>query len=415
MNKNYLKRELAKIKNSKSQYFYPLNSDNMRDQDLSEAIKVIFSRQLTMSKETKKFEDIFKKKLKLNNSLMLNSGSSANLLAFQCLINPYRKKRLKPKDEVLIPAICWSTSLWPIIQSGLKPVFVDVDKDTFNISIKDLESKITKKTKAIMLVHVLGNSTNMKKLLSVIKRRKLILIEDTCESLGSKYGNKYLGSFGEFSTFSFFYSHQITSGEGGMICCKSREDYEILKALRSHGFSRGLRDEKKFAKKYNKVDSRFLFINSGFNLRPTDIQAAIGSSQFKSLDIFTRQRSQNRNVLIKSLKKDKLWVNQVTFLNENKNVKASWFGIPMLFNKKYKKNKFKIMKKLNDNGIDTRPIISGNFTRQPAVMKYNILKKDASYPNADHIHKLGFFIGLPTKKISDKLLERFKKAFFKSF
>tara|TARA_Y100000590_G_C15637030_1_gene983395 strand:- start:50 stop:1297 length:1248 start_codon:yes stop_codon:yes gene_type:complete len=415
MNKNYLKRELAKIKNSKSQYFYPLNSDNMRDQDLSEAIKVIFSRQLTMSKETRKFEDIFKKKLKLNNSLMLNSGSSANLLAFQCLINPYRKKRLKPKDEVLIPAICWSTSLWPIIQSGLKPVFVDVDKDTFNISIKDLESKITKKTKAIMLVHVLGNSTNMKKLLSVIKRRKLILIEDTCESLGSKYGNKYLGSFGEFSTFSFFYSHQITSGEGGMICCKSREDYEILKALRSHGFSRGLRDEKKFAKKYNKVDSRFLFINSGFNLRPTDIQAAIGSSQFKSLDIFTRQRSQNRNVLIKTLEKDKLWDNQVSFLNENKNVKASWFGIPMLFNKKYKKNKFKIMKKLNDNGIDTRPIISGNFTRQPAVMKYNILKRNASYPNADHIHKLGFFIGLPTKKISDKLLERFKKAFFKSF
>ena len=415
MNKNYLKRELAKIKNSKSQYFYPLNSDNMRDQDLSEAIKVIFSRQLTMSRETKKFEDIFKKKLKLNNSLMLNSGSSANLLAFQCLINPYRKKRLKPKDEVLIPAICWSTSLWPIIQSGLKPVFVDVDKDTFNISIKDLESKITKKTKAIMLVHVLGNSTNMKKLLSVLKRKKLILIEDTCESLGSKYGEKYLGSFGDFSTFSFFYSHQITSGEGGMICCKSKEDYEILKALRSHGFSRGLRDEKKFAKKYNKVDSRFLFINSGFNLRPTDIQAAIGSSQFKSLDIFTRYRSQNRNVLIKSLKNDKQWDNQVTFLNENINVKASWFGIPMLFNKKYKENKFKIMKKLNDNGIDTRPIISGNFTRQPAVMKYNILKKGVSFPNADHIHKLGFFIGLPTKKISHKLLAKFKRAFFKSF
>jgi len=415
MNKNYLKKELAKIKNSKSQYFYPLNSDNMRDQDLSEAIKVIFSRQLTMSRETKKFEDIFKKKLKLNNSLMLNSGSSANLLAFQCLINPYRKKRLKPKDEVLIPAICWSTSLWPIIQSGLKPVFVDVDKDTFNISIKDLESKITKKTKAIMLVHVLGNSTNMKKLLSVLKRKKLILIEDTCESLGSKYGEKYLGSFGDFSTFSFFYSHQITSGEGGMICCKSKEDYEILKALRSHGFSRGLRDEKKFAKKYNKVDSRFLFINSGFNLRPTDIQAAIGSSQFKSLDIFTRYRSQNRNVLIKSLKNDKQWDNQVTFLNENINVKASWFGIPMLFNKKYKENKFKIMKKLNDNGIDTRPIISGNFTRQPAVMKYNILKKGVSFPNADHIHKLGFFIGLPTKKISHKLLAKFKRAFFKSF
>ena len=399
----------------KSKYFYPLNSDNLRKQDLAKAIKVIFSRQITMSKVTKNFEDVFKKKLNLNYALMVNSGSSANLLALQCLINPYRKRRLKPGDEVLIPAVCWSTSLWPIIQSGLKPVFVDVDKNTFNISLKDLKSKITKKTKAIMLVHVLGNAANMNELLSILKKRKIILIEDTCESLGSKFQNKYLGGFGDFSTFSFYYSHQITSGEGGMISCKSSQDYEILKALRSHGYSRVLKNRKKIEKKYSKIDSRFLFINSGFNFRPTEIQAAIGLSQFKSLDKFTKQRLINRKKIIQSLKKDSLWNNQVNFLKENKNVKASWFGLPILFNKKYKNMKSKIIKKLDYLGIDTRPIISGNFANQPAVKKYNILKKGISYPNADYINDLGFFIGLPTKNISPKMIKKFKKAFFKSF
>ena len=399
----------------KNKYFYPLTSDNLRNKDLVEATKVLFSRQLTMSKVTKNFEDVFKKKLNLNYSLMVNSGSSANLLALQCLINPYRRKRLKPGDEVLIPAVCWSTSLWPIIQSGLKPVFVDVDQNTFNISIKDLESKISKKTKALMLVHVLGNSVNMNKLLKVIKKRKLILIEDTCESLGSKFRNKHLGGFGDFSTFSFYYSHQITSAEGGMISCKSSEDFEILKALRSHGYSRVLNNRKKIEKKYNKIDSRFLFTNSGFNFRPTEMQAAIGLSQFKSLDDFAKQRSLNRKKIIQSLMKDKLWKDQVSFLNENKNVKASWFGLPILFNKKYRSKKPKIIKKMNDFGIDTRPIISGNFARQPAIKKYNILKKGISFPNADYINDLGFFVGLPTKNISFRILKKFKNSFFKSF
>ena len=181
-------------------------------------------------------------------SLMVNSGSSANLLAFQCLINPYRKRRLKKNDEILIPALCWSTSLWPIVQSGLKPKFVDIDIDTLNINLKDLEKKISTKTKAIMLVHVLGNCTNMDELMKIKQKNNLILIEDTCESLGTKYKKKNLGTFGEFSTFSFYTSHQISSGEGGMVCCKNVEDAEILRSLRAHGWSRGLKGEKKNCK-----------------------------------------------------------------------------------------------------------------------------------------------------------------------
>ena len=234
---------------------------------------------------------------------MVNSGSSANLLALQCLINPYRKKKLKIGDSVLIPTVCWSTSLWPIIQSGLKPVFVDVDPKTLNIDIKDLNKKITKKTKALMLVHVLGNSTNMDILMKILKKNNIILIEDTCESLGSKYKNKFLGTFGDFSSFSFYSSHQISSGEGGMITCKSLEDFEILKSLRSHGWSRGLKNEKKISKKNKHLDSRFIFFNSGFNLRPTDISAVIGLSQFKDLDKFIKLRNTNRDKIVSALKK----------------------------------------------------------------------------------------------------------------
>ena len=213
-------------------YFYPLIDNPYRPKDIHQAIKVLRSSKITSGPKTLKFQNEFSKKIKTNYSLLVNSGSSANLLAMQCLINPYRKKRLKQGDEILIPSLCWSTSLWPIIQSGLKPVFVDIDPVTLNIDIKDLIKKINKKTKALMLVHVLGNSTNMDQLMKIIKKKNIILIEDTCESLGSRYKKKFLGTFGEFSSFSFYSSHQISSGEGGMITCRNLEDYEILKALR---------------------------------------------------------------------------------------------------------------------------------------------------------------------------------------
>ena len=151
-------------------YFYPLIKNPFRKKDILQAIKVLKSNKITAGKIAANFEKVFKKKLKINQSLMVNSGSSANLLAFQCLVNPYRKRILNKNDEVLIPTLCWSTSLWPIVQSGLKPVFVDVDIKTLNINTKDMEKKINKKTKVIMLVHVLGNSTNMDEILRIKKK-----------------------------------------------------------------------------------------------------------------------------------------------------------------------------------------------------------------------------------------------------
>ena len=180
---------------------------------------------------------------------MVNSGSSANLLSVATACNPMRKKYLKPGDEVLIPAVCWSTSLWPLVQYNLKPVFVDIDIHTLNMNIEDLKSKITRKTKAIMCVHLLGLSSDMEEISKIAKKNNLILFEDTCESLGSKFKKKNLGTYGDFGTFSFYYSHQITSGEGGMVVCKNNEDYNILKCLRSHGWSRNTIFHNKFKKK----------------------------------------------------------------------------------------------------------------------------------------------------------------------
>jgi len=392
-------------------YFYPLIKDPFRKKDLLQAIKVLKSNKITAGKITAKFEQVFKKKLKINNSLMVNSGSSANLLALQCLINPYRRKKLSKNDEVLIPTLCWSTSLWPIVQSGLKPVFVDVDIKTLNINTKDMERKINKKTRAIMLVHVLGNCANMDEVLRIKKKYNLILIEDTCESLGSKYKNKYFGSFGDFSSFSFYVSHQISSGEGGMICCKDKADMEIIRSLRAHGWSRGLKSEKKIAKANRDLDPRFIFYNSGFNLRPTDITASIGLSQFKDLDKFIKKRNFNRDRIYKAFNKSRIISNSLSILSENKFVKASWFGMPIMLKERIKK--FKFIQKLERFGVETRPIISGNFLKQPSVKKYKI-KSRLNVKNSNMINKSGLFIGIPTNKITSPILTRLVKAFEKS-
>ena len=391
-------------------FFYPLVENPYRKKDINKAINVLKSNKITSGPKVIEFENFFKRKINSKNSLMVNSGSSANLLALQCLINPYRKKKLKAGDEVIIPSLCWSTSLWPIVQSGLKPKFVDIDIKTLNLDLDDLEKKITKKTKAIMVVHVLGNCTNMNKLMKIKNKYNLILIEDTCESLGTKFNNKYLGTFGEFSSFSFYSSHQISSGEGGMICCKSREDYEIIKALRSHGWSRGLKNEKKIAKKFKNLDKKFIFYNSGYNLRSTDIAASIGLSQFKDLNKFIKIRNKNRLKIINEMNKNIKLKSKIRIIKENKLVKASWFGIPILIQDNLNKNQ--IIRKIEKNGIETRPIISGNFLNQPSVKKYKLSKDKMK--NAEYVNKNGFFIGLPTSIIKSSNLKKIVKAFEKS-
>ncbi len=382
---------------------YPLLSNAFSKSDISCGIKVLKSKRITMSTITKNFEKQFAKKIGCKYALMTNSGSSANLLAISSIVNPLFKKKLKARDEVIIPAVCWSTSLWPIVQNNLKPVFVDVELDTFNMSIESLKKKITSRTRAIMCVHVLGTSTNMNQIQKLIKNKKILLIEDTCESLGAKFNNKYLGTFGEFGTFSFYYSHQITSGEGGMIVCNNSYNYNILKSLRSHGWSRETNFHSFYKKKFKKMDDRFLFINSGYNLRPTEVQAAIAQNQFKRLGNFINIRKKNRNKIIETIKKNPKWDDQFKFVKQAKKVSPSWFGLPIIINIKYLNKKKKFLQYLTKIGIENRPILSGNFTNQPSTQLYKLNKDGFIFSNAEKIENLGFFIGLHTNKISNSM------------
>lgn len=373
---------------------YPLLEKGFTTEDIMSGIEVLLSRKITMSDITKKFEHNFSKFVGSKYSLMVNSGSSANLLAAFALINPKKKGRLKYGDKFIIPAICWSTSLWPLVQCGLRPEFIDVNINNFCIDENLLKKNSS--IKAIMNIHILGNSPNMEKIHNFAKSNNMFLIEDTCEALGSKFKSKYLGTYGDFGTYSFYYSHQITSGEGGMIVCKSKEDYDLLYTMRSHGWDRGLGLSKK--------KNNFNFINSGFNLRPMDLTAAIGLSQLKRLRKMIRSREKNRKLIINKIKKHRNWNDQFEFFYPNKKLKPSWFGLPLLINKKFNINKEGYIKYLNLNGVETRPILSGNFLNQPSCKLYGFNFNKKNFKVSQEIEDRGFFIGLPTNDISPSKL-----------
>ena len=264
-----------------------------------------------------------------------------------------------------------------------------------------------------MLVHALGNCTDMTKLTNICKKNNIILIEDTCEALGSTYRNKPLGTFGEFSSFSFYYSHHITSGEGGMVCTKDPKYFEIIKSLRSHGWSRDLTKFKNIAKRYKNIDKNWIFINSGFNLRPTDINAAIGIEQLKRIKKILSIRKYNFLKIKNELIKNKKYNQQFSILEDQKHSNIAWFGIPFILNSKDKNYKLRVMDNLNNKGVMTRPIISGNFAKQPSIKLYKI-KTGSKLHNADLIDKNAFFLGLHNIKITTKKLKFLTESIYSS-
>ncbi len=396
---NYNNLKFSSFSGNKPNYKYQLLENGFSKSDIVKGIEVLKTQKITMGEITLRFEREFAKKMGVKYALMVNSGSSANLLAAFAACNPLRQKRFKPGDEALIPALCWPTSLWPLVQTGLKPKFVDINAETLNVDADSFIKKITKKTKVIMLINVLGISGDIAKIIKFAKRKNIIVIEDNCEALGAKLNQKFLGTYGNFGTFSFFYSHQITSGEGGMIICNEKQDYDILLALRSHGWSRGPKSYEINAKKFPSLDPRYIFINMGFNLRPTEIQASIARNQFKRFENLRSIRSENRKKIIEKVTGDKRYNNQFSFIKIPKNIKPSFMGLPIIINKKYSNVKKKFIYLIEKKGLETRPIISGSFVNQPSVNLFKLNPKKEKFENAENIQKNGFLIGLHTKNI----------------
>jgi CDP-6-deoxy-D-xylo-4-hexulose-3-dehydrase len=378
---------------------FPLGQNVHDQEDIKTMVDTLFTEQFTMGKQVETFEKIFADYLGVKYAIMVNSGSSANLIALHALINHKYSHQLSTGDEVLIPALCWATSFAPIMQCGLTPVFVDVDPQTLNVDLLDLESKITNKTKAIMLVHVLGNCTDMSKLMEIVDKYNLLLVEDTCESLGSKSLSQYLGTFGKIGTYSFYYSHHITTMEGGMIVTNDEELYELMKCLRAHGWSRNLKNKDEIASQYSDIDPRFTFVNLGFNVRPMEIQAAMGIRQLDKL----ATKNNNRKINYHKIKEKILSFenNFLSFPHENGDI--AWFGITLFVNDNINLQTY--LQYLTSHGVENRPIITGNMVRQPVIRDLLPNLNPSSFPGADYCHYKGLFIGLSSNPMSDDTID----------
>lgn len=357
--------------------------------EVNAMIEQSLSTMVTMGKQVRAFEEQCSKVFDCKYTLMNNSGSSANLLAVAALANPAWKNHLKPGDEVIVPALSWATTVWPLIQHQLVPVFVDCDLATYNFDMTKLEAAITAKTKAIMLVHVYGSPCDMDAIMALVRKHNLYVIEDCCEAMGAKYKGKSVGSFGDCGTMSLYYSHHLTTFEGGLTFTNNFEMIELLRVLRAHGWSREADEKDKYIREYPDIDPRFIFINIGYNLRPTEVQAVMGMKQLPKLAGFVEHRRKLRDDFRHGLDK---YSDVIRFQDEQKGGYSSWFGFGMVLKPNAPFAVKDITAFLNKRGIETRPIIAGNMARHPALKMF-VHKVSGTLENCDTIMKRGFAIG----------------------
>lgn len=367
---------------------YSLSDDTWSSEEIEAIQKVIKSNFFTMGEEVKKYEKSFAEKFGSKYAIMSNSGSSANLLLIAALVY---SKRLKQGDEIIVPSVSWSTTFFPLMQYGLKIKFIDIDIDTLNIDITQLKKAITKNTKAIFTVNLLGNPNKFDEILELCRENDLILLEDNCESMGALYKGKQLGTIGLAGTYSTFYSHHLCTMEGGVTVTDDEELYHYMLSIRAHGWTRNLpKDSKIYKKNEDEFYESFNFIMPGYNLRPLEMEAAIGSVQLKKLDKIIEQRRENAKYFQEKISKFK----DISIQKEIE--KSSWFGFAMVLKGKLKGKRNSLVSIFKNKRIEVRPIVTGNFTRNKAIeyLDYEIFNE---LNNADYIHDNGLFVGNHSK------------------
>jgi len=375
---------------------WPLQENIITSLEKKKLIKFILkTKRFTQFNEVKNFEKEYSKWQGCKYSVYVNSGSSANLLIIQTAKEIFK---WKDNDEIIVPALTWPTTVTPVMQSNLKPVFVDCNIEDFSFNYEELKKKITSKTKAIFVAHIIGFPANISKIKKIIKSKKIILLEDSCESQGAKFNKKKVGNFGLASSFSFYWGHHLTTIEGGMICTNNKEFYHTCLLKRSHGLARELPENlhKKISKKYKDINFKFLFLNDGFNFRSTEINAYLGRFQINSIDRWIVKRNQNYDFFYEICKKHS------KYLIVTKAKGMSSFVLPFLFRNKELKNLFILV--LDEHKIESRPFIAGNLLKQPFLSHYNNKK----FKNADFIHNNCLYIG-NNQFVNKKRLLKLKK------
>ncbi|GHV03138.1 CDP-4-keto-6-deoxy-D-glucose-3-dehydrase [Campylobacterota bacterium] len=366
---------------------YPLASTTWDEAEYAAIERVVRSGVFTMGAEVLTFEQQFAKWIGSNYAVMVNSGSSANLIAVAALM--FRKTgALKRGDEVIVPAVSWSTTYYPLQQYGLKLKFVDIDRDTLNINIEQLRSAVTENTKVIFAVNLLGNPNDFNKIKEIIGNRNIILLEDNCESLGAVFNNKQAGTHGLLGTFSSFFSHHIATMEGGLVVTNDEEIYHIMLCIRAHGWTRNLPKRNLVCgeKSDNAFDESFRFVLPGYNMRPLEMSGAIGKEQLKKLSQMITTRRENA-LIFTDMFANHPWIKIQKEIGE-----SSWFGFALVLSEDAPISRSELVQKLLLNEIDVRPIVAGNFAKNE-VLKWFDCTIHNELTNADYIDKNGFFVG----------------------
>ncbi|KMP12754.1 pyridoxamine 5-phosphate oxidase [Candidatus Nitromaritima sp. SCGC AAA799-A02] len=366
--------------------YYPLSSNTWDEEEAQVFRQVLEKGRFTMGECVNQLETAFARKFGVKYAVMVSSGSMANLVGTAALF--YKKDRpLKRGDEVIVPAISWATTYYPLQQYGLKLKFLDVELDTLNMDVSQLEKAITSKTRMVLAVSILGNPCALDTISAFCQKHGLYLFEDNCESMGAELSGKYCGTFGDINTFSTFFSHHISTMEGGFIATDDEEMYHLAKSLRAHGWTRDLPPESPVHKKGDdEFYEAYRFILPGYNARPLELSGAIGIEQLKKLDSMIAIRRKNAEVFVNLFSEDD------RFIIQKENGKSSWFSFTIILNPKYSIDRSAVMEAMRKADIEFRIITGGCFLRHD-VIKYFDYETVGDIVNANIAHDQGFFVG----------------------
>ncbi len=373
---------------------YPLASSSWGQEEVEAIQRVIETNMYTMGKHVKEFEDKFAETFNSKHAIMVNSGSSANLLMLSLL-----KWKYKLTGDIIVPAVGWATTYFPVSQNGFKLNFVDVDPDTWNIDVTKIRQAITPNTCAIMPVNLLGNSCDYQEILKICDEHNLLLIEDNCEAMGAKWNDQYNGTIGLAGSFSFFFSHHIQTMEGGMVLTDNKDDADYMRSLRAHGWVRDLPDDSSLYKKTgDPFNDNFIFATPGYNVRPLEMSGAIGLEQLKKWPQIMKTRLKNKEHFLSTF-------SNLSWCRIQKETgTSSWFTFGLVLEGELKGKRAEVIKILTEAGIQTRPLASRNFLKQPVMRDLDYINNN-NYNAADDIHDNGFFVGNGSQDVTKGLTE----------
>ena len=379
-----------RISKDNMNFNHKLMNNNYTNKDIGAVKKFLKNRDviLTQSKKVQEFEKKWSKWLGVKYSTFVNSGSSANFITISILKALNKNKK---KNEIIVPSLTWVSDINSVIMNGFKPIFVDIDLDTLSMSSDEVIKRINKKTLAVFITHAQGFNGLSNQLLSELKKRKIHLIEDVCESHGAKHNNKKLGSFGLISNFSFYYAHHMTTIEGGMVCTNNKKIYELSKIFRSHGMAREAKNnkfEREMRRKYSNLSPQFIFLYPTLNFRNNEIGAVLGLNQLKSLDKKNKNRTENFKLFVKNLDEKK-------YFTDYKISGSSNYAFPIILKTKNIKKRNYFEQVLTKNNIEFRRgnAGGGNQLRQPYLKDVIKIKNFKNFKNVEQVHFFGYYIG----------------------